>query len=241
MPHVRTGRRVHLDGRGGRVRNNSPELAKSHSTILPRNKLTHGHSTTAALPKWSTHRRVLPLPELRVRGQQDLLNVRLRPMERRRSPSRLLTRPGLPESPRSRRRTITTRTENPEETDASRERLPGQRRPTQAAQKSTVSSCQQQQHPTITTENSHSEKVKIRMEQPEQAQKPLRLVGFCKKCREVGFGYLLHGVGPFLCYRCADEMAKNNPAPTRAATYFYTFTTSNSTTSNLDNSRSDTT
>jgi hypothetical protein len=62
------------------------------------------------------------------------------------------------------------------------------------------------------------------------------LAGICKKCREFRYGYLLYGRGPFICYQCAEEAAKKNPATTDTSNvnpgtrYFsYTFTTSNST------------
>ncbi len=230
MPQLRTGRTVHVDGRGGRVRKDPPELAKSHSTILLRNKLTHGHPTTSSLSKWSTHRRVLPMSELPLWRQQDLLYVRLRQMERRRSPSRIRARSGLSKSPRNRRGRITTHPENPEETDTSRERLPGQRRPTKNAEKPPLSSPQLQQHPAHPAEDLHTQKV--RPMQDIEAKPGYRLAGICKKCHEFRFGYLLYGRGPFICHQCASDASQ--PTTTGTSTTYFSFTTSNTGGTNFD-------
>ena len=230
MPHVRTGRRVHVDGRRGRVRKNTPELAISHSTILLRKKLSHGHPTSPSLPKRSTHRRILPVPELSLRRQQDLLDVRLRPVERRRSPSRILTRPGLPQSPWKRRRAITTHPEDSEETDASRERLPGQRRPTRNRGKPPLPSSQLQQHPAVPAEDLHTQKV--RPMQDIEANPGYRLAGICKKCHQFRFGYLLYGRGSFICHQCGSEAAQTGTTGT--TTRYFTFTTSNTGGTNFD-------
>ena len=72
----------------------------------------------------------------------------------------------------------------------------------------------------------------------QEQQKPARLAGICKKCHSFRFGYLLYGHGPFICYQCAEAAAKRIPPTTTTtnapgALYFsYTFTTSNSTSSN---------
>src|SRR5437773_8227158 len=159
MPQLRTSRRVQLNDRRGSIRKNSPQLSQSHPKILLLKRIGHGHSSSASLPERPKDRRVLPMSKLSLRRQQDLLDVRLRPVERRRSLSRILTRPGLPQSPWKRRCAITAHPEDPEETDASGERLPGQRRPTRNRGKPPLPSSQLQQHPAVPAEDLHTQKV----------------------------------------------------------------------------------
>ena len=71
------------------------------------------------------------------------------------------------------------------------------------------------------------------MEEKTEGQRPLRLVGFCKTCRRPGFGYLLYGVGPFICQNCANELANGVSPSTTTGSYRVTYTTSNSTTTDI--------
>jgi len=60
-------------------------------------------------------------------------------------------------------------------------------------------------------------------------QQPLRLAGLCKKCHEFRFGYLMHGVGPFLCYQCASNI-RGAEKDSVTGVWSFNFTTSNSAT-----------
>jgi len=76
---------------------------------------------------------------------------------------------------------------------------------------------------------------------PQEQEKPYRLAGICRKCRELRLGYLLYGRGPFICYQCAEQAAKKIPVnptttnPPGTLHFSYTFTTSNSSSSTLPN------
>ncbi len=63
---------------------------------------------------------------------------------------------------------------------------------------------------------------------PETEQKAYRLAGICKKCHEFRFGYLIYGHGPFICYQCAAEAAKNSQSVPGTTVSYFSFTTSNS-------------
>src|SRR5438034_7204581 len=159
MPQLRTRRRVQLNDRSGSIRKNPPQLSQSHPKILPLKRIEHGHPSSASLPQRSKDRRILPMSELPLWRQQDLLDVRLRPMERRRSPSRILPRPGVQESPRKRRQPVTLDPANPETANRPRKRLPCKRRPFKTSNQSHLPPPHLQQHPAFTPEDPHTQKV----------------------------------------------------------------------------------
>ncbi len=66
----------------------------------------------------------------------------------------------------------------------------------------------------------------------------LRLVGICKRCHKPAHGYLCGGDGPFICFECAwgkQQPITTTSDRTQPTSWFYTFTTSNSTGSTSNN------
>src|SRR5919108_2193461 len=53
-------------------------------------------------------------------------------------------------------------------------------------------------------------------------QKPYRLAGMCKRCHEFRFGFLLYGVGPFICQECAKTAHTNSDTTGNNRIYWFT-------------------